>query len=228
MGQFIECIKGIREACIQLNFPVVSGNVSFYNQTDGEPILPTPTIGGVGLIKNISSHGSEKVNKNDFYYVIGESDKEATALALLIELSNDQVQDVKIKVNLEEEKRNGQFILDLFSGRLISSAHDVSDGGIALALCELAIVNDLGFEVAAGSLEYFFNETQARYIISINPSKEKKLISLAKEKEVPISKLGVAKGINLCFGSNILPLDVANHLYHNAISNMMDKKSKLS
>ena len=183
MGQFVNCIKGIREACIHLNFPVVSGNVSFYNQTDGKSILPTPTIGGVGLIKDISAHNSGSVNINDVYYLVGETDTKATALALVNELSLDQVESANIKVNLEEEKRNGQFILDLFNKTLISGAHDVSDGGIALALCELAIVNGLGFRIIEGSLEYFFNETQGRYIISINPSKEKQLINLAKEKK---------------------------------------------
>ena len=222
MGQFVNCIKGIREACIHLNFPVVSGNVSFYNQTDEKSILPTPTIGGVGIIKDISAHRSGSVNKNDVYYLVGKTDNKSTALALVTEISLDQVENVNIKVNLEEEKRNGQFILDLFHKKLISSAHDVSDGGIALALCELAIVNGLGFRIIEGSLEYFFNETQGRYIISINPSNEKQLIHLAKEKKVTLNKLGVAEGTTLSFGSNILQLDHAINLYDNAISNMMD------
>ena len=222
MGQFVNCIKGIREACIHLNFPVVSGNVSFYNQTDEKSILPTPTIGGVGIIKDISAHRSGSVNKNDVYYLVGKTDNKSTALALVTEISLDPVENVNIKVNLEEEKRNGQFILDLFYKKLISSAHDVSDGGIALALCELAIVNGLGFRIIEGSLEYFFNETQGRYIISINPLNEKQLIYLAKEKKVTLNKLGVAEGTTLSFGSNILQLDHAINLYDNAISNMMD------
>ena len=226
MGQFVNCIKGIREACIHLNFPVVSGNVSFYNQTDGKSILPTPTIGGVGLIKDITAHSSGSVNTNDVYYLVGETDTKATALALVNELSLDQVKSVNINVNLEDEKRNGQFILDLFCKKLISSAHDVSDGGIALALCELAIVNSLGFRIIEGSLEYFFNETQGRYIISINPLKEKQLIHLAKEKKVTLNKLGVAEGTTLSFGSNSLHLDHINDLYHNAISNMMDIENR--
>ena len=118
--------------------------------------------------------------------------------------------------------------MNLFCKRLISSAHDVSDGGIALALCELAIVNGLGFKVNAGSLQYFFNETQARYIISVNPLKEKQLNSLAKENNVPLSKLGVARGLDLCFGSDILSLDHVNDLYHNVIFNMMDNQSRLN
>ena len=226
MGQFVNCIKGIREACIHLNFPVVSGNVSFYNQTDEKSILPTPTIGGVGIIKDISAHRSGSVNKNDVYYLVGKTDNKSTALALVTEISLDQVENVNIKVNLEEEKRNGQFILDLFYKKLISSAHDVSDGGIALALCELAIVNGLGFRIIEGSLEYFFNETQGRYIISINPSNEKQLIHLAKEKKVTLNKLGVAEGTTLSFGSNILQLDHAINLYDNAISNMMDTENR--
>ena len=146
-------------------------------------------------------------------------------MALVSELSKAQIEDVNIKVNLKEEKRNGQFILDLFDKKLISSAHDVSDGGIALTLCELAIVNNLGFMVTEESTEYFFNETQARYIVTINPLKEKQLISLAKEKEVPLTKLGVAKGTNLCFGQNFLSLAHVNDLYHNVISNMMESRN---
>ena len=226
MGQFVNCIKGIREACLHLNFPVVSGNVSFYNQTDEKSILPTPTIGGVGIIKDISAHRSGSVNKNDVYYLVGKTDNKSTALALVTEISLDPVENVNIKVNLEEEKRNGQFILDLFYKKLISIAHDVSDGGIALALCELAIVNGLGFRIIEGSLEYFFNETQGRYIISINPLNEKQLIYLAKEKKVTLNKLGVAEGTTLSFGSNILQLDHAINLYDNAISNMMDIENR--
>ena len=228
MGQFVNCIKGIKEACIELNFPVVSGNVSFYNQTDGKSILPTPTIAGVGLIENISEQSLGRVNKDDFYYVVGATNTKATALTLIAEASQTQVEDVNIKVDLEQEKRNGQFILHLFSKKLISNAHDVSDGGIALALCELAIVNELGFEVIAGSLEYFFNETQARYIISVNPLKENQLTSLAAEQEIALTKLGVAKGAKLCFGSNILTLAHVNDLYHNVISNMMENNNNLN
>ncbi len=228
MGQFVNCIKGIKEACIELNFPVVSGNVSFYNQTDGKSILPTPTIAGVGLIENISEQNLGRVNKEDFYYVVGATNTKATALTLIAEASQTQVEDVNIKVDLEQEKRNGQFILHLFSNKLISNAHDVSDGGIALALCELAIVNELGFEVIAGSLEYYFNETQARYIISVNPLKENQLTSLAEEQEIALTKLGVAKGAKLCFGSNILTLAHVNDLYHNVISNMMKNENNLN
>ena len=228
MGQFVNCIKGIKKACVELNFPVVSGNVSFYNQTDGKSILPTPTIGGVGLIKKISEHTTGTINENDFYYIIGETDAKTTALALLTELSQEPIENVNIKVNLEEEKRNGQFILSLFHEKLISSAHDVSDGGIALALCELAIINNLGFVVTEGSTEYFFSETQARYIVTINPSKEKELISFAKEKEVHLAKLGVAKGTNLCFGQNFLSLAHVNDLYQNVITNMMESKNNLN
>ncbi len=116
----------------------------------------------------------------------------------------------------------GNLFYTYFTKNLYPSAHDVSDGGIALALCELAIVNGLGFEVTAGSLKYFFNETQARYIISINPLKEKELTYLARENNVFLTKLGVAKGSDLCFGLDILSLNDVNDLYHNVISNMMD------
>ena len=92
-------------------------------------------------------------------------------------------------------------------------------------MCELAIVNDLGFMVNEETTEYYFNETQARYIVTINPLKEKQLISLAKEKEVPLTKLGVAKGTNLCFGQNFLSLAHVNDLYHNVISNMMESRN---
>ena len=92
----------------------------------------------------------------------------------------------------------------------------------------MAIVNGLGFEVTASSLQYFFNETQARYIISVNPLKEKQLTSLAIEKNIPLTKLGVATGLNLCFGSEILGLAHVNDLYQNVISNMMVDKSRLN
>ena len=146
----------------------------------------------------------------------------------MTELCQAPIENVNIKVNLEEEKRNGQFILCLFREKLISSAHDVSDGGIALTLCELAISNDLGFIVTEGSTEYFFNETQARYIVTVNPSKEKELLSLAKEKVVHLTKLGVAKGTKLSFGQDFLSLAHVKNLYHNIISNMMESKNNLN
>ena len=121
MGQFVNCINGIKEACIHLNFPVVSGNVSFYNETDDKPILPTPTIGGVGLIKNMSKRCFGAVNENDIYYVVGETDTKATALALVAEFCQAEIEDINIKVNLEEEKRNGEFILNLFNRKVMSS-----------------------------------------------------------------------------------------------------------
>ena len=173
------------------------------------------SVKGLNQINNFEYNIPGDISSASFFIV----------LTLLSKKSNIVIENVNIKVNLEEEKRNGQFILHLFHEKLISSAHDVSDGGIAITLCELAIVNDIGFIVTEGSTEYFFNETQARYIVTINPSKEKELISLAKEKEVHLTKLGVAKGTNLCFGQNFLSLAHVNDLYQNVINNMMDSKN---
>ena len=222
MGQFVTCIKGIKEACLKLSFPVVSGNVSFYNETDGKSILPTPTIGGVGIIRNFKDHIFPSVSEYDLYYLVGRNSTKSTALALLAELLEEKVQNADIAVNLDDEKRNGQFITRLFEEKLISCAHDVSDGGIALALCELAIANEIGFQVEATSLEYLFNETQARYIVVVNPSKKDLVVSRAKANNVQVTELGIAKGTDVSFGSNLLSLNHINNLYQSIISNMMD------
>jgi phosphoribosylformylglycinamidine synthase II len=222
MGQFVKCIKGIKEACLELDFPVVSGNVSFYNETDGVSILPTPTIGGVGIIRNLPECKDHKVSQNDLYYLIGDNCTDTTALALLSEISEEKIESVKLEVNLEEEKRNGLFILQLFEEKVISGAHDVSDGGIGLALSEFAIANKIGFEIEEDTLEFLFNETQGRYIVNVDPLKEKELKHFAEAMKVKLTKLGIAKGSSLCFGSNNLSLDHINNLYQNVISNMMD------
>ena len=173
MGQFVETIDGISQACTYLDFPVVSGNVSFYNETNNSSISPTPTIGGVGLIKNLDNVMSSNFKEIDSnIYVIGKT---------LGHLYQSEFFKEVIKfsegppppVNLFNEKNNGLLILDLILKKLVNSVHDISSGGMLVALSEMCILGKIGAKIKIpqnniGKHEYLFGEDQSRYIIEVN------------------------------------------------------------
>ena len=172
MGEFAECIDGIKEACEFLNYPVVSGNVSFYNGTNKKNIYPTPVIGGVGLIKKLSnplSHNFKKVNNT--IILVGKTFGHIEQSCFLKE--NYSITDgMPPEINLVNEKNNGESLLKLINKNLILSAHDVSNGGLITALAEMALTSNYGAKIhkpkkLTNLFKYFFGEDQARYIIEI-------------------------------------------------------------
>ncbi len=173
MTDFVETINGIRDASIVLDFPVVSGNVSLYNETNGHPIKNTPTIGGVGLIKNIGileDFGS--ANVGDSIYMIGKKGSHLDC-STLEEVYNNTSSNNPPEVDLNQEKINGNCVLELIQEKIISSCHDISDGGMIVALCELIIKDEIGAtlnKIAEDQLiRQLFGEDQSRYIITIKP-----------------------------------------------------------
>ena len=223
MGQFVECIQGITEACRTLNFPVVSGNVSFYNQTDGKSILPTPTIGGVGLIENPRSAKNIKIQNNDLIYLVGFNDNNITPLSLLNEVNLEPITYANISVDLKQEAKNGNFILKLISRKLVSFVHDVSDGGIGLALAEMSINNNIGLETDIDDLLFFFNETQGRYLIALNEVNEKLLAKSALKEGVNIEKIGIFTGTSLKFGKKNICLSEIKNSYLNKLEDIFER-----
>ncbi len=222
MGQFVECVQGITKACKTLNFPVVSGNVSFYNQTDGKSILPTPTIGGVGIIENLR-RSTTSISQNDLIYLVGLNDKSVTPLSLLYESQQKSVSYANIKVDLEHELKNGRFVLELICRGQLTFTHDVSDGGIGLALAEMSIINNIGLETEFKDLLFFFNETQARYIITVKKENEKELIKSAKKNGVKIEKIGKFRGNVLKFGKDNISLKEIKNVYLNKLKNILER-----
>ena len=195
MGEFAECLEGIKEACEFLNYPVVSGNVSFYNGTNQKNIYPTPVIGGVGLIKNLSKPlGHELKKNNSILILIGKTFGHLEQSCFLKE-NYSIVEGMPPEINLINEKNNGESVLKLIKKDLILSCHDVSNGGIIIALSEMAMNSDYGAMIykpknLTNLLKYFFGEDQARYIIEIEKTNLTKVEKILKNDEIYFENIG--------------------------------------
>jgi len=197
MGQLVLAIEGIAEAAKQLEMPIVSGNVSLYNETDGEPILPTPTIGAVGLIGEDEEPIVNSINEGDLLLAVGVTFGHLGQSAIIDEIFNLQ-DGAPPKVDLHVEKQNGVFILN--NRHLINACTDLSDGGIALAAFELAEKGNLGIEIDITDTATLFGEDQARYLIACNFDQAELLFVRAREQNVTINKIGVLGGDEIKFG----------------------------
>jgi phosphoribosylformylglycinamidine synthase II len=196
MGEFVECVQGIGEASEYLKFPVVSGNVSFYNQTKDVGIKPTPSIGGVGLIKDYQKMITMDLKEVDnIVLVIGKTeghiDQSVFARNIL-----DEKNGPPPEVNLFNEKNNGETVLKLIDAGLIKSAHDVSLGGIITAISKMCIKGNKGIDLKKpkyliSDIEYFFSEDQGRYLIEVNKKDLKKVTNVLDKNAVHYDELGV-------------------------------------
>ena len=198
MGEFAECLDGIKEACEFLNYPVVSGNVSFYNGTNKKNIFPTPVIGGVGLIKKLSKpmnhyFKSEKSN----ILLIGKTFGHLEQSCFLKE-NFSIIEGMPPEINLLNEKNNGEIILKLINSDLIKSVHDVSSGGLLVALSEMSIGTNFGIKIQkpkklTNLTGFFFGEDQGRYVIEIDPLNLDKVVKLLNENNIYHDNLGVTQ-----------------------------------
>ena len=195
MGEFVECVQGIGEACKYLEYPVVSGNVSFYNQTKEIGIKPTPAIGGVGLIKDykkmITMNFKDTGNQ---VLVIGKTEGHIDQ-SLLARLILDEKNGPPPEVNLFNEKNNGETLLNLIEKNFIKSAHDVSLGGIITAISKMCIKGNKGIELKLpkfliNEIEYFFAEDQGRYIIEVSLEDLKDVTKILDKNSVHYDQIG--------------------------------------
>ena len=189
MGEFVECVDGIKEACEFLNFPVVSGNVSFYNETNSKSIFPTPVIGGIGVIDNLKRIVNIKTKKSgNLIMIVGKTLGHIEQSAFLQE--NFSIYDgPPPEINLVNEKNNGLVVLKLINENLALSVHDISSGGILVSLAEMSISSGLGLKIykpkkLSNSFEYFFGEDQGRYLIEISKNNLKKIETFLKQNSV--------------------------------------------
>ncbi len=195
MGEFVECVQGIGEASEYLKFPVVSGNVSFYNQTKDQGIKPTPAIGGIGLIKNYKNMITMEFKEVDnLVLVIGKTEGHIDQSLFARTILNDK-NGPPPEVNLFNEKNNGETLLKLIDNNLIKSAHDVSLGGIITAVAKMCIKGKKGINIKKpkyliNELEYLFCEDQGRYIIEINKKDFKKVADILDKNAVHFDELG--------------------------------------
>ena len=195
MGEFVECVQGISEACKYLDYPVVSGNVSFYNETKDIGIKPTPTIGGVGLIKDYKKMITMDFKEIDnIVLVIGKTEGHIDQ-SLLSRIILNENNGPPPEVNLFNEKNNGLTLLNLIEKNFIKSAHDVSLGGIITAISKMCIKGNKGIQIKKpkfliNEIEYFFAEDQGRYLIEINPKELKEVSKILDKNSVHYDEIG--------------------------------------
>jgi phosphoribosylformylglycinamidine synthase II len=197
MGQFVGCIAGIRAACLALDYPVVSGNVSLYNETNGTGVLPTPAIGGVGLLADAAtSIGLGFRSEGETIILIGETAGHLGASLYLREVAGRE-DGPPPPVDLAAERRNGDFVRgEILAGR-IAACHDLSDGGLLVGLAEMAIAGGIGAAVTPERLDvsYLFGEDQARYLLATTLPEE--VLAAAALAGVPAHRLGTTGGAAL-------------------------------
>lgn len=215
MGQFVGAIKGIGEAVAALDMPIVSGNVSLYNETDGKAILPTPTIGAVGILTSLDQliHGQAK--SGDAAILIGDTKGHLGQSALLAEAFGIESGDAP-HVDLAAEKLNGTFIRA--NGKHLHACTDLSDGGLALAAFEMAERAGTGLSLSSSDTAFLFGEDQARYLVAVDPAKVATLEAAAKSAGVSFTVVGSFGGTEVSFGGDAAPMAELSGLYRSAFA----------
>ena len=199
MGQFVGCIEGMAEACKYLDFPVVSGNVSLYNETNGSAILPTPAIGGVGLIENLRNMTSIVLPPDNHLFLVGQTKGHMGASIWLHEIGGVEAGNPP-PVVLEIERKNGEFIHQCIKEHVITACHDISDGGLLVALAEMALAGGCGADITVEPdgiplSHYCFGEDQGRYLVA---TKDKIIIAeMANKSGIELTYLGESGGNTL-------------------------------
>jgi phosphoribosylformylglycinamidine synthase len=218
MGQLVGCVRGIAAACTALAFPVVSGNVSLYNETQiaGEKtsraILPTPTIGGVGVLADFTKSATLAFKAaGEVVLLIGETIGWLGQSLYLRDVCGRE-EGAPPPVDLIEEKENGDCVRGLIGAGLASAVHDVSDGGLLVAIAEMAMAGNIGATLDAAPSDvaahaFWFGEDQARYVVTAKPQDAEKIIARARAASVPVLRLGVTGGDTLAIsGERALPM----------------------
>ena len=197
MGQFVGCLEGIGDAARALDFPIVSGNVSLYNETQGRGILPTPSIGGVGLVEDVARAASLAFKSaGETVLLIGDTVGWLGQSMYLWQICGRE-EGAPPPVDLAAERRNGDLVRDLIREGRVTAVHDLSDGGLAVALAEMAMAGGIGavVEASAGtSTGFLFGEDQARYVVTAPAASVAAIESAALSRGVPVLYLGVTGG----------------------------------
>lgn len=229
MGQLVFAIKGIGEACKALDFPIVSGNVSLYNETNGEGILPTPTMAGVGLLKDWGKMARiDAMQSGDTIILVGGCGSHLGQSIYLRDILNRTDGDAP-HVDLSMEKKNGEFVRHLIETGMITTCHDLSDGGLALALAEMVIKSKKGIKAQLTRQTpphaELFGEDQARYLIAVNAPELPKVIAAGKQSSVDLQIVGKVEGDHLEVENQFkLSVDSLHDAYENWFPNFMDNK----
>ena len=197
MGQFVGCIKGMSEAALKLKFPVVSGNVSLYNETNGVAILPTPVIGGVGLLEDLGKSATIALKRHDEDIILIGSCSGWLGQSIYLREIHGLEMGAPPPLDLDEEKRNGDLVRNLIKQGTVSACHDISDGGILIAIAEMALASFkdamfLGVKITNPTNipdhAFFFGEEQSRYILTSPDANS--ILEIAKRHNVTAKILG--------------------------------------
>ncbi|MDP4989601.1 MAG: AIR synthase-related protein, partial [Marivita lacus] len=215
MGQFVGALQGIGRACQALDMPIVSGNVSLYNETDGQAILPTPTIGAVGLIAAGEEPILGRARDGHVALMIGDTHGHLGQSALLYEVFNREDGDAP-SVDLIAERRNGDFIRA--NRQLIKACTDLSDGGLMLAAFEMASASGVGVILDETDQAKLFGEDQGRYLVACNFDQAEALMIAAGQAGVPITSVGRFTGDTVKIGSAQAPLAELAQVHHSAFA----------
>ncbi|MGH6877993.1 MAG: AIR synthase-related protein, partial [Rhizomicrobium sp.] len=197
MGEIAACIDGIAEACRAFDFPVVSGNCSLYNETNGEAILPTPAIGAVGLVKDVHRMATLAFKREgDAIVLVGETNGHLGQSLYLREIEGREAGPPP-RVDLATERRTGEFVRGLIESGAADTVHDISDGGLVVALSEMAMAGGMGARIACrggATIPFCFGEDQGRYLVAVPAADADRLLSEAKKAGVEAALLGSAGG----------------------------------
>jgi phosphoribosylformylglycinamidine synthase len=198
MWEIVAGIDGIGQACRALDFPVIGGNCSLYNETNGEGILPTPTIGGVGLLKDVTKMATVAFKRQgDVVILIGETKGHLGQSIYLREIEGREEGGAP-KVDLAAEKKNGDFVRGLIASGRADTVHDVSDGGVLVAVAEMAMAGKTGASIGVAALPdavpFWFGEDQARYVIAAPFAEAEKIVAEARAANIIVAELGRTGG----------------------------------
>ena len=199
MGQFVGSCQGMAEACKALDYPVVSGNVSLYNETNGVGIPPTPAIGGVGLVPDTAKIADIALKRDgDLILVIGD-ERGWLGQTLYQQMMAGKLEGAPPPVDLQDELKAGRLVRSLIREQAVSAVHDLSDGGLLVGLAEMALSGDMGVELFpyTGKLPAYaiwFGEDQGRYLLSVTPQRAEEVLERARLLELPARIVGRVGG----------------------------------
>ncbi len=222
MGQIVGCLKGMTEACEALNFPVVSGNASLYNETNGKGIYPTPTIGGVGMLEDyrkrvdiaFKAEGETIIRIGDMQGHIGAS--------LYAREFLDNIEGAPPPVDLDMEKKNGDFVRWMINEGWVTACHDISDGGQLVAIAEMAMAGGIGATLdVANDIARAFGEDQGRYIVTATHEMAERILQKAPEEDVFASTIGETGGDSLVIDDTAIKLTTLKAAHENTLPSLM-------
>ncbi|MEQ9663002.1 MAG: phosphoribosylformylglycinamidine synthase subunit PurL [Parasphingopyxis sp.] len=222
MGQFVGCIEGMAEACTALDMPIVSGNVSLYNETTGAdgkatPVLPTPAIGAIGLLDDIETMATVAFKaEGECLAVIGPNYPEIGQSLWLREIHGRE-EGAPPHVDLKDEKLNGEIVRQLIADGAVTAVHDISDGGLLVAVAEMALAGNLGVALERMDTPFAFNESQARYLVTYPAD-----APLDREK-VPFVQIGMVGGDAITVNDSTVSLADLRAAHESFFTELMER-----